>query len=214
MNLSRREFVAYTAAIGLPANVRPPAARHGCVILPVRGQCSLPESATGYARALADVNASLLVIPAVLEIPQNLQALIAQRLQTRGTVLVESGAGFSAGTAFNRHRDSLREVIDVAVGAPVNLWRGAAGVPYVDYTWPHAATIRDFSQAVAVPAQSGDVIANAAGLPVALRRRIGSGTLIFLGSPLGPALWAGDAEARRWVLAVARASAPPPAGAR
>jgi hypothetical protein len=39
-------------------------------------------------------------------------------------------------------------------------------------------------------------------VPVALMRRVGRGTLLFLGSPLGPALWADDAEARRLLLDV------------
>src|SRR5439155_624334 len=37
-------------------------------------------------------------------------------------------------------------------------------------------------------------------VPVALKRPGGRGNLIFLGSLLGPALWAGDAQARRWLL--------------
>src|SRR5256885_8822548 len=48
--------------------------------------------------------------------------------------------------------------------------------------------------------QAGEVIARVDGLPVALKRSSGRGNLIFLGSPLGPALWAGDAEARRWLF--------------
>jgi len=49
----------------------------------------------------------------------------------------------------------------------------------------------------------GDNIAWAGELPVALKRRVGAGTLIYLGSPVGPALWAGDVEAKRWLHAVA-----------
>jgi len=49
----------------------------------------------------------------------------------------------------------------------------------------------------------GDNIAWAGELPVALKRRVGAGTLIYLGSRGGPALWAGDVEAKRWLHAVA-----------
>ena len=38
------------------------------------------------------------------------------------------------------------------------------------------------------------------GLPVALKRPSGRGRLMFLASPLGPALWAGDSEARGWLF--------------
>jgi hypothetical protein len=42
------------------------------------------------------------------------------------------------------------------------------------------------------------------GLPVGLKRPWGRGKLIFLGSPLGPALWVGDLQARRWLAQVLR----------
>src|SRR2546429_268865 len=101
----------------------------------------------------------------------------------------------------------LRDQLGVHIEAPVRLWssRGASGVPYVDYSWPASATIRDFSRVVPLERQSegaGEIIAWVDDLPVALRRRYGRGDLIFLGSPLGPALWAGDAEARRWLCEV------------
>ena len=101
----------------------------------------------------------------------------------------------------------------VHIEAPVRLWpgRGARGVPYVDYRWPSSAKIRDFSRVVPLGRQSegeGEIIARVEGLPVALKRRLGRGHLIFLGSPLGPALWAGDAEARRWLFLTLGAARP------
>jgi hypothetical protein len=47
-----------------------------------------------------------------------------------------------------------------------------------------------------------DIIATADDIAVAFRQRIGLGTLIYLGTPIGPALWAGDAEATQWLSAV------------
>jgi hypothetical protein len=84
-------------------------------------------------------------------------------------------------------------------------------MPYIAYSWPASAQIRDFSRVVPLGRRSegaGEIIARVDGLPVALKRRLGRGDLIFLGSPLGPALWAGDAEARRWFGDVALASRP------
>jgi hypothetical protein len=40
------------------------------------------------------------------------------------------------------------------------------------------------------------------GRPVAALRRTGSGAILFLGSPIGPALWSGDAQARAWLGSV------------
>ena len=51
----------------------------------------------------------------------------------------------------------------------------------------------------AIGDHDGDVIAWAGDRPVGLKRHVEHGTLIYLGSPLGPALWAGDPEARQWL---------------
>ena len=120
-------------------------------------------------------------------------------------MILESGAGFASEAEFRAHRAVLRDSLDVQVEAPVPLWRpGEPGIPYVDFTWPFPTKIRDFSRVVPLASQAGGIIARVDGLPVALRRRSGRGTLVFLGSPLGPALWAGDAEAGRWLEAVGK----------
>ena len=54
-----------------------------------------------------------------------------------------------------------------------------------------AAKVRDFSRVLPLARQAGDVIARVDDMLVALKRRTGFGTLTFLGSPIGPALWAG-----------------------
>jgi hypothetical protein len=55
---------------------------------------------------------------------------------------------------------------------------------------------------IPVSAKVGDVIGTVGALPVALKRRMDKGILIFLGSPLGPALRAGDPEAGSWLRLV------------
>ena len=121
------------------------------------------------------------------------------RLRRGATIILESGAGFldERGEEFQRHRALLDQAFGIRIGRPASLWPGH-GVPYVEYSWPRAALIRDFSRVVPVASQSGEVIATANGLSVALERRWERGTLIFLGAPLGPALLFGDAEARQW----------------
>jgi len=111
-------------------------------------------------------------------------------------VLLESGAGFAGESALQVHRDALRNRLQIRVAAARCKSRG---VPYIDYVWPYPTKIRDFSRVVPVANQPGQIIAWMDGFPVALRRQVGAGTLIFLGSPLGPALWAGDTEARQWL---------------
>jgi hypothetical protein len=220
VRLTRRQFLGCTAAavplgrwrFGRPSAAVETASRW--VLLDLGPHCRLRESVSGYeaalgahllradARSLPSCNA--LIVPAAVEIPSAAVRAIATCLQAGGKVILESGAGFGSEGEFRAHRAVLRDSLDVHVEAPVSLWRPAEpGIPYVDFTWPFPTKIRDFSRVVPVASDAGETIARVDGLPVALKRHSGRGTLVFLGSPLGPSLWAGDAEALRWLLAVA-----------
>jgi hypothetical protein len=216
MAMSRRGFLGWTVGAIV---MRPPLTRivrfARCVILDLGTACSLPESIAGYEAALGagvvrtDVwsvlRSATLIVPAAVEIPPAAVRAIASCVQAGGRVILESGAGFASQRDFRAHRAALRDALDIEVDTPVSLWldSSARGAPYVDFTWPISTKIRDFSRVVPLASQTGEIIARVAGLSAALRRRSGPGELLFLGSPLGPALWAGDAEARRWLQAVA-----------
>jgi hypothetical protein len=225
VGITRRHFlgcVAGSLTAGLPFAVpRRGEASPRRVLLDLREHCGLRESVAGYESALASLGTgvptrgTLLIVPAALDIPPPAVEAIMRCLRTGATVLLESGAGFAADRDFRAHRAVLRDQLGVYVEAPVRLWSGpdARGMPYIDYSWPASAQIRDFSRVVPLGRQSegaGEIIAWVDGLPVALKRPSGRGRLIFLGSPLGPALWAGDAEARRWLgeIVVGRRCAP------
>lgn len=141
-------------------------------------------------------------------------------------VLLESGGGFLSPAEFSTHQRTLYRYFDIEIGPPVDLWPGnpaddvllscrpgprlrkkkvdrSESVPYVTYSWPRETKIRDFSRAIPVSVREGDVIGKAGALRVALKRHTAGGTLIFLGSPLGPALLAGDPQAQSWLRLVA-----------
>lgn len=151
---------------------------------------------------------ALLIVPQLTILDRCFSRYVRRALRRGTTVVIESGAGFAAHGTFRRHRGSLSEGLQIAVAPPVDLWadRSTTRAPYIEFTWPRRSKIRDFSRVVPLAEQPGEIIAWAGDLPVALRRRVGAGTLLYLGSPVGPALWAGDAEARRWLLAVALAA--------
>lgn len=142
-----------------------------------------------------------------------------------GTCLVlESGAGFLGPAEAAAHQRMLLRCFELEVKPPVDLWSGKladaglfarrAGsrrtetidgreaVPYVRYVWPREIMVRDFTRAIPVSAKRGEVIGWAGSLAVASKRPVGKGTLIFLGSPLGPALRTSDPEARSWLASV------------
>jgi hypothetical protein len=145
-------------------------------------------------------------------------------LESGTHVLLESGAGFLSPAEFTVHQKILYLHFDIAVDHPVDLWPGKSAddaplthrpgrrpskkldgyesIPYVNYVWPRETKVRDFSRVIPVSAREGDVIGQVGALPVALKRRTAKGTLIFLGSPLGPALRGGDSEALSWLRLV------------
>src|SRR5437899_3938736 len=79
---------------------------------------------------------------------------------------------------------------------------GRQAIPYVRYVWPREIMVRSFTRVIPVSAKLGEVIGWVVSLAVASKRPVGRGTLIFLGSPLGPALRASDPEARSWLQSV------------
>lgn len=221
MRLTRRQFLGCTAAavpLGRWRLDRLSTAVETTsrwMLLDLGPHCRLRESVSGYEAVLGPrllrvdslslPSCNALIVPAAVEIPTAAVRAIAICLQAGGRVILESGAGFASEPEFRAHRDVLRDSLDVHVEAPVALWHPAApGIPYVDFTWPFPTKIRDFSRVVPLGSQGGEIVGRVHGLPVALRRRSGPGELLFLGSPLGPALWAGDVEAGRWLQAVGR----------
>ncbi|HWC75063.1 MAG TPA: hypothetical protein VG454_14100 [Gemmatimonadales bacterium] len=206
MALSRREFLACSASmIALPALVERP--RHGVIeLLDLAQDCRLRESITGYTAALSHTAASpsrsVLIVPAAGRISPPAQHRIVTALRAGDLVVLESAAGFADREDVTAQRQVLCDALRLRVLAPVPLWPRRS--PYVDYYWPSRTMLRDFSWVTPLADNNADVIARADDLPVALRRQMGQGTLIFLGSPLGPALWAGDADARSWLAEALR----------
>lgn len=180
MRLSRREFLAACAAQVHGRAGRPEAA---CLIDP-GSACLLPESLAGFRsvmfRSVMAGNQTPrgvgLVIPGAGMLSERMAGTVRQRLRSGGAVLIESAVGLT------RQRIA------------------SAYVPYVDFTWPVCAQIREFYPAPLDPRTGDRVIATFAHQPVALRR----GGLILLGSPVGVALLAGDPDADRWVASVLR----------
>jgi hypothetical protein len=165
------------------------------------------------------------IVPGLGRMEPSVGSSLASLLEAGTNVVLESGAGFLSPGEFTAHQRMLYHYFDIAVGPPIDLWSGKSAddaflthrperhpskqlhrhecIPYVNYFWPRETKVRDFSRVIPVSATGGEVIGTVGVFPVALKRRTTKGTLIFLGSPLGPALRAGDSEARSWLRLVA-----------
>lgn len=230
MDITRREFLGYTAGavsvMGLPIQelaAGEPRTRQFPRWWTVYSDPNSydSESMRGYWSAIppqysqASVGdprplerCALLIAPSCVSLLPPMLEWLTRALNGGTTVVMETGAGFASHRTFRQHRRWLREQLGIHVAAPVDLWANAyERAPYIEFTWPRRVKIRDFSRVVPPAGGAGDdVIAWAGDLAVATRRRVGKGTLIYLGSPVGPAIWAGDVEARRWLHAVAHAA--------
>ena len=164
------------------------------------------------------------IVPGLGSIDAALAETLSSLLAVGTHVLLESGAAFLNLSEFSAHQETLYRYFDIEVGAPVDLWsrksaddalprrrpqrqpskklNSPESIPYVNYSWPRQTSVRDFSRVLPVSAKAGDVIARVGELPIALKRRTSGGMLIFLGSPLGPALRAGDPQAQSWLRSV------------
>jgi hypothetical protein len=219
VRVTRRQFLECAALVSLPRwriDRLAPEVRStsGISILDLGNACALRESVSGYKRALGvrvlelelvpTSRPATLIVPAAADLqPRTVQAIF-DCLDASGCVILETGLAFAPVRSLDSHRTVLLDVFGIHAGSPVSLWSRAreSRIPYVDFTWPHEAKIRDHSLVVPLEARRDEVIASVDGLPVALRGSRSRGTLIFLGSPIGPALWAGDGQAKGWLEAV------------
>jgi hypothetical protein len=225
MTLSRRNFLGVAA--GFPAALlsarnlgaellsRPGEDPGGLLLLDFEGDCSLPESLAGFEATLRAANvpfqwasvgtrevARMLIAPAATFTDYRDADWLRTRLEEGATVLFESGAAFLPPHEFVSQQRRVQEHFGVSINSPLRIWEEPEAwsrVPYLDYTWPLRTKVRDFSLVVPVSSQGSEVVASLGQIPVGLRKRIGGGTLFFLGSPIGPHLLTGDQQAERWL---------------
>jgi hypothetical protein len=160
---------------------------------------------------------SVVVVPAAGAVRAETFRAVSALLEGGATVLWESGAAFLQRHEFAEQQALTLEHFGISMEQPIDVWsrlgshRASVGaknqnarnmraigherVPYVAYRWPREAQVRDFSRVIPVSAAKGRAVADWREIPVSWRKSIGAGTLIFLGSPIGPSLHAGDSEA-------------------
>jgi hypothetical protein len=172
-------------------------------VLDLGQDCLLRESLAGFRRTgmralplpVDTPESASYIVPAAAGLTDGLVTRLSRHVQKGGYLIFESAAGFGG---FAAQRAQLARHFGLTIEAPVNLWTGSASPPYVDYHWPVRAKVRDFSHAVPVVAKRAEIIGSIGNIPVAAR----AGRFVFLGSPIGPSLLAGDREAHLWFNAL------------
>jgi hypothetical protein len=223
MVVSRRKFLGSTAVCsaallsvskGWTSFSLQPRQDLDCLIVDLQDGCSLQESGHGYESALATAGVGFarvlpgmalkcrtVIVPAAAQIGEGLAHELLKFLENGGSLLLECGLGFVDGSIFEAQRGFLLSHFDLSIEPPVHVLtrQDHHYVPYIHYLWPIKVSVRDFSRVVPLSGHRANWIGWTQELPVALRRNIGKGMLTFLGSPLGPALLAGDLQASQWL---------------
>src|SRR5215469_3191702 len=167
----------------------------------------------------------MVIVPGLGMMDPAIGRMLLDLVQEGTRLVLESGAGFLSPAETASHQRMLLRCFELDVEPPVDLWSGTladdgllasrtsplrrktiAGrhsIPYVRYVWPREMLVRDFTRVIPVSAKRGEVIGWAGSLAVGSRTPVGKGSLIFLGSPLGPALRANDPDVRSWLESVA-----------
>jgi hypothetical protein len=135
------------------------------------------------------------IVPAAARLTDALMARLSRHVYEGRWLIFESAAGFGG---FEAQREQRARHFHLAIEPPIDLWAGSVPVPYVDYHWPVRTKVRDFSSVVPVHAAAAEIIGTIGQIPVAARL----GSLVFLGSPIGPSLLASDREAHFWFNAL------------
>jgi len=208
--LSRRAFVGAMGAAGTAIAPEALPARPEWRVLDLGPDCLLRESLAGFCRTgipacpppMDNHERPSYVVPAAARLTDALMTRLSHHVQNGGWLIFESAAGFGG---FEAQREQLARHFRLTIAPPVDLWAGGAPVPYVDYHWPVRTKVRDFSNVVPVHALAAEIIGTIGNIPVAARL----GRLVFLGSPVGPSLLAGDREAHLWFSALLRQTASP-----
>jgi hypothetical protein len=208
--LSRRAFVGAMGAAGTAIAPVALPARPQCRVLDLGPDCLLRESLAGFRRTgipacpppLDNHQRLSYVVPAAARLTEDLMTQLSRHVDEGGWLIFESAAGFGG---FEAQREQLARYFRLTLEPPVDLWARSSSVPYLDYHWPSRTKVRDFSHVVPVAAPAADIIGTIGNIPVAARL----GRLVFLGSPIGPSLLAGDREAHLWFSALLQQTAFP-----
>lgn len=191
--------MAACAAALLPARAMEVKSCEGVSLLPDDNNCLTQESAAGYRRVLAGLESRsrTIIVPAIGALSLPRAVALRRKAEAGCSVVLESALAFTDARTAERQCAVLSNVFGLHVASISDdlINDAVARVLYLRYRWPADVLVRQFGQPFAVGGSQCEPMAHWGRFPVAAKKPIGSGRLIFLGSPLGPMLMAQDREA-------------------
>ena len=138
---------------------------------------------------------SLIIAPGIRWMSLSTAADLAERINEGASVILESGLGFSSRTESKHQIDLLKKVFGLQLLPPVKVGKNPAAATYLEYTRPVPRLVRTFEAITPVGCDQSEALARLGKYSVCIRKRIGDGALVFLGSMLGPGIVAEEREA-------------------
>ena len=162
--------------------------------------CLSQESARGFA--LIPPRCAEVVVVCGAGLVASSWAPELRRRAAAGTwILWEAAPHASDPSQFRAFRETMQNVFGIKIGSPFE-----PGL-YIEHVWPTRDLTRSFLAAIPVECSRSEIVARHGEIPVAMKRRIGGGGIVFLGSMLGPNLAAEEREAHRIAVALTQAMA-------
>jgi hypothetical protein len=203
---TRREFLTGLALASLATRLPNPdrAASRGAEIWP-EDHCLSQESAIGFQRLLnldtasnfqgSIASRSLIIVPGTRGMSLARGDDLLQRIDDGTWVILESGVAFSSMAEAKHQADLLKRLFDLKLLPPVKVAESFVAAAYIEYAQPIYRLVRTFGAITPIDCEPTEIIARLGRHPVCARKRLGRGGLVFLGSMLGPGLFAEEREA-------------------
>jgi hypothetical protein len=204
---TRRQVLEQALILPLAAGLKAKPIKIAGLEIIAESSCLSNESADGFRSLRASESSKIILLCGVSAVDASWAFRLRERAAA-GTWLIWEISPFACEPRnFNKQARIMSEVFGVAIREPIVLSsdRLASTGMYVRYRWPCAALTRSFSAVIPVACSERETIALYGNTPVVMRRAIGHGGLVLLGSMLGPNLRANEYEARAIGTGILRA---------
>lgn len=164
------------------------------------------ESAKGFRQLLTAhgrLISHFIILPAVRQLSLENAKKLQQRATSGSWLILESGVAYSFPEEAARQAQILAQVFNFHVREPIAISTGEPS--YLTYNCPQPIMVRTFGAITPVSCSPSERLAEFAGIPIAAKRSVGRGGIIYLGSILGAGLLAQEREARQVASALLRA---------
>jgi hypothetical protein len=170
--------------------------------------CLSQESASGFRRLLNKEQSvvgrirrgrekpSVILVPGVRQLSEARCEELLRRVQVGTWLILETGVCFSSAEQSKQQASLLKSAFDLEVlsPAPVAASRKSQ-TAYIAFVWPLRSLTRTFEAVTPIRCERSEAIAFFDNQPVGAKRSLGKGGIIYLGTMLGPGLFAEEREA-------------------